>query len=183
MIELFTSLTLTQVIVFSFLILIAIKEGITLYDFFKKKIKDAQTEETSERVLIEKIHEKLDKLEKEMEEQKKRDLAIDSKLKFLEQDTTERKVHETAILEQQKEFSMKLDQQQETLTLLTDSDRDDIRSWIVHQYHYFVEQRKWIDDFTMDALEKRYAHYCKEGGNSYVSNLMSELRKLPRSPQ
>lgn len=183
MIELFTSLTLTQAIVFSFLILVAIKEGITLYDFFKKKIKDAQAEENSELALIEKIHEKLDKLEEEMKEQKKRDLAIDTKLKFLEKDAAERKAHQCTIIEQQKEFSAKLDQQQETLILLTDSDRDDIRSWIVQQYHYFVEKQKWVDDFTMDALEKRYSHYCREGGNSYVKSLMEELRKLPRSPQ
>jgi hypothetical protein len=141
MIELFTTLTLTQVILFSFLILIAIKEAFALWEFFKKKIKGAVNEEAKTQVLIETIHDKLITLEAQVKEQK------------------------------------------EILTLLTDSDRDDIRSWIVHQYHHFCENQKWIDDFSMDALEKRYAHYKREGGNSYITSLVEQLRKLPRHPK
>lgn len=141
MIELFTTLTLTQVILFSFLILIAIKEAFALWEFFKKKIKGAVNEEAKTQVLIETIHDKLITLEAQVKEQK------------------------------------------EILTLLTDSDRDDIRSWIVHQYHHFCENQKWIDDFSMDALEKRYAHYRREGGNSYITSLVEQLRKLPRHPK
>ena len=38
----------------------------------------------------------------------------------------------------------------------------------------------YIDDFSMDAIEKRYDHYKAEGGNSYISDLMHDLRKLPK---
>lgn len=140
MAELFATLTLTQIIVYAFIILVAIKECIALFEFFHKKIKHSMDQEANEQNLIETIHDKLIALEVEVKEQK------------------------------------------EILTLLTDSDRDDIRSWIVHQYHHFCEYQKWIDDFSMDALEKRYAHYTREGGNSYITSLIEQLRKLPRHP-
>ena len=61
---------------------------------------------------------------------------------------------------------------------LTDSDMHDIKSWIVEKHHKLVEQQ-WVDDFTMDTIERRYADYKAEGGNSYVKTLMEEIRSLP----
>ena len=66
------------------------------------------------------------------------------------------------------------------LDMLIDSDRDDIKSFITMQHHHFVYEKKWIDDYSMDCLEKRYQHYEDEGGNSYVEHLMIELRSLPK---
>lgn len=62
---------------------------------------------------------------------------------------------------------------------LMESDRDDIKAWIVQQHHYFCYHQKSIDDFSMDSIEKRFKHYQKEGGNSYVERLMEDLRDLP----
>lgn len=64
------------------------------------------------------------------------------------------------------------------VNLLTNSDKDDIRGWIVDKHrHYKKHKDENIDDFTMDCLEKRFAHYQEEGGNSYVANLMQDLRE------
>jgi hypothetical protein len=41
---------------------------------------------------------------------------------------------------------------------------------------------KWIDDFSLNCLEKRYEHYLAEKGNSFVHNLMDDLRALPKKP-
>ena len=32
----------------------------------------------------------------------------------------------------------------------------------------------------MDTIEKRYQHYKDEGGNSYISNMMEELRNMAK---
>lgn len=69
------------------------------------------------------------------------------------------------------------------LTILIDSDKDDIKAFIVDKHHYFCYSQKWIDDYSMDCLEKRYEHYVDENGNSYVKSLMEQLRALPRAPQ
>ena len=66
--------------------------------------------------------------------------------------------------------------------ILFDSDKDDIKGWIVEKYHEFYSRKGWIDAFTMDTIEKRFATYEKEGGNHYVKNLMNQLRSLPMDP-
>lgn len=80
----------------------------------------------------------------------------------------------------------KLEQNVEQLTkkvnILLDSDRDDIKAFITRQHHYFCYQLKEIDDQSLDCIEKRFTHYQQEGGNSYIKNLMEELRELPKSP-
>lgn len=65
--------------------------------------------------------------------------------------------------------------------LLMQSDKDSIKAFITKQHHYFCYQEKEIDDQSLDCIEKRYAHYKDQGGNSYIDTLMSELRALPKS--
>jgi hypothetical protein len=71
----------------------------------------------------------------------------------------------------------------EKVDLLIASDKDAIKSYITEQYHYFVEQKGWIDDFSLDCLEKRFSHYLEENGNSFVESLMNQIRNLPRVPK
>lgn len=66
------------------------------------------------------------------------------------------------------------------IDMLIESDRDDIKSYITKEHHYFCYQKGWIDDFSLDCIERRYRHYEEQGGNSFVKNLMSDLRRLPR---
>ena len=183
MIELLTSFSLTQVVIFAFLLMFAIKETITLVEFFSKKVKDSLNKENDNKDLIEQIHDKMVAFEIELKEQKERDAVLNEKISFLEEDAKERKRYELSNQQFQESVSERLNKQQEILTLLTESDRDDIKGWIVNQYHHFCENQKWIDDFSMDVLEKRYSHYKKEGGNSYIAELMDQLRALPRHPQ
>ena len=102
-------------------------------------------------------------------EQKVDNLAADSMKKISE------------IVEVQKKIGVKLDEMDESIQLLIRSDRDDIKAFITTQYHLFVEDKGWIDDFSLECLEKRYGHYRQEGGNSFVEDMMIKLRNLPRS--
>lgn len=64
------------------------------------------------------------------------------------------------------------------LQLLTESDKDDIKGWIVEKYNFYKKNPDAkIDAFTMDTLEKRYSHYKDEGGNSYITEIMNDLRQ------
>lgn len=76
-----------------------------------------------------------------------------------------------------------------TLTELTDkvdllisSDKDAIKSFITNQHHYLCYKQKWVDDYTLDCIEKRYEHYKEEHGNSFIRHLMTEIRALPKKP-
>lgn len=73
-------------------------------------------------------------------------------------------------------------QQNKRIELLIDSDKDDIKAFITKEYHYFVERIGWIDDYSLDCLEKRFLHYQDEDGNSFAGDLMSEIRRLPKHP-
>ena len=64
--------------------------------------------------------------------------------------------------------------------LLIDSDREDIKSYIVHAYNEFVIEKKCIDANSLEALEKRYQYYTKEHGNGFITALMEELRGLSK---
>lgn len=66
------------------------------------------------------------------------------------------------------------------IELLTQSDKDAIKSFITGQHHYFCYKLGYIDDYSLDSIEKRYNHYKEQGGNSFVEDLMFELRQLPK---
>ena len=68
------------------------------------------------------------------------------------------------------------------IDLLVMSDRDAIKAFITRQHHYFCYQKKWIDDYSLDCIERRYVHYKEEQGNSFIDGLMEELRNLPKKP-
>lgn len=63
---------------------------------------------------------------------------------------------------------------------LIKSDRDDIKAFITREHHYFCYQKGWIDDYSLDCIEKRFEHYIQEGGNSFIQGLMKEIRRLPK---
>ena len=66
--------------------------------------------------------------------------------------------------------------------MVIDSDKDAIKAYITEKHHYFTE-KGWIDYQSLDVLEKRFKHYTDEGGNSFIEDLMEDIRKLPNQPQ
>jgi Mg2+ and Co2+ transporter CorA len=73
-----------------------------------------------------------------------------------------------------------VDELTDKINLLVESDKDAIKAYITKEHHYYCYERQWIDDYSLDCLEKRFAHYIEEKGNSFVENLMDEIRALPR---
>ena len=66
--------------------------------------------------------------------------------------------------------------------MLVESDKESINAYITERHHFFVQERKWIDYHSMDCLERRFAIYEREHGNSFVEDLMNDLRQLPKMP-
>lgn len=64
------------------------------------------------------------------------------------------------------------------LTLLQVSNRDSIKSWILMSYQKYKENSAQLDSMQMDLLERRYQHYKDQGGNSYIDEIMDELRAI-----
>lgn len=76
----------------------------------------------------------------------------------------------------------KLQKNEQKMADLTQSDMHDIKSWIIEQHQHFYVELGWIDAYHMDIINIRYEDYQKEGGNSYIGDLVSRLRSLPTDP-
>ena len=163
MISLLSSVSITELFIILCMFALALKEFISIMDFFWVKLKAIFMKEQTEDDKVKKIQEKIDKIEKWQVEH--------------EQTTLDIKIDYNGAIEELKE---QLEKQQKTLDMLVASDRDDIKGWLVQQYHYFMNLGS-IDDFSKDIIEKRATHYFTEGGNSYIEDLLKQIRKLPPS--
>lgn len=147
--ELFTTYTVDQIVMFIILLACAIKGAVGFYDWAKERLG--------------KIIETKTKKNKEQQ---------DIEIRF---DVENNQIQE--VIEHQKVTDAKLDKITDSIQLLIQSDKDDIKSWITEKHHYFCNLG-YIDSYSLDTIEKRYSHYQQEGGNSFVESLMNEIRSL-----
>ena len=154
MLEFLETYSFSQIIIFIIFLAIAIKEGITLITWFKDFFRKKFNDDMKNTVATNKQNEQIDKIKEDIQ------ILIDNQEKIFK---------EIELFKQQ-------------LEMIIESDKDDIKSWITEKHHFYCYERKWIDDYSMDCIEKRYRHYKDEGGNSFIEELMNELRSLPKTP-
>ena len=152
LIEGIASSDIIKVIIFLFLAV----QGAAIYigkviRFWQSRVNQAVTETTKEQEHLNEIEELKRKLSEFSSSQKEIDEMYDEKI-------------QTII---------------NSLNMLISSERDDIKAFITKEHHFFCYKQKWIDNYSLDSIEKRYKHYKDMGGNSYIDSLMEELRELP----
>ena len=103
------------------------------------------------------------------------DWAVERLRKVFNKETKQEKLKE-----QQLKMHADMDNMMKSIQLLLDSDKDDIKAWITDKHYHFCYEKRYIDDYSLDCLERRYAHYIDEGGNHFIHQLMDEIRQLPR---
>lgn len=154
MIEFLNKYSISEIIIFLVMFFLAIKEFINLIDWFKNRYNAQMDKDTRQKEDRNNIQDQLNDL---IEENKK----VKNTLNALEN---------------------RIDKLTDSVNLLIFSDKDDIKAYITDRHHYFCYEQKWIDDYSLDCIEKRYGHYTAEGGNSFVLDLMNEIRALPKKP-
>ena len=152
MLELLNNYSLTEIIIFLVLFSLALKGVVSFWDWGVDRLR--------------KIFNKESKKEKEKE-------LLDNHIKQSSEQVKQ-------ILSQQEQIMSEILDMKNVINLLINSDKDDIKSWITQQHHYFCYELKYIDDYSLDCIEKRYSHYRDEGGNSFIEDLMKEIRNLPK---
>lgn len=150
--ELLEQYTITDILIFLFLFATGLKAILMLWDWFVDRLRKFFNKEV-------KVQQDKDELKEQVQQSISR---ID------------------AVAQKQDELVTQLKSLQETVTLLVHSDKDDIKSWITKEHHFFCYEQKYIDDYSLDCIEKRFTHYKAEGGNSFVEDLMRDLRALPK---
>ncbi len=152
MIALLQHYSLSEIFMFTIFLALAVKSLISFFDWANDRIKKIFNKEYS------KLSEK-----EELERRLQHGSEVMTTLETNQKETDK-------IL---KDLSAKID-------MLIDSDKDSIKSYITREHHYFCYQKGWIDDFSLDCVEKRFEHYEDQGGNSFVEGLMDQLRALPK---
>lgn len=86
------------------------------------------------------------------------------------------------LFDSQQQINNMLSELTSKVDLLLNSDKDDIKAYITREHHAFCYHKGWIDDYSLDCIERRYEHYVEEKGNSFIEGLMEEIRSLPKQP-
>lgn len=106
----------------------------------------------------------------------------DTEKKFLEDQLIKEKNDIEHIKSEQQMLKQSIADIKASVDLLIDSDKDDIKSFLTKEHHYYCYIQGWIDDHSYECCLKRYSHYKKEGGNSFIDEFMEELKELPKQP-
>ena len=154
MLELINNYSLNDILALLIIVALAAKSLVTFCDWAVDRLRKVFHKETAEEQEKVKIHDHLRENYENIKQVSERQQTLENQISNL---------------------SDKID-------LLIDSDKDDIKSFITREHHYFCYDKKWIDDYSLECLEKRYQHYHDEGGNSFIEGFMEELRALPKRP-
>lgn len=154
MLDLLSRYSVSEILIFLVTFALAIKGTVSFYDWGIERLRKIFKKENDQESEMNTIHKRLAKGNKNFE----------------------------ILSENQKIFEKALLDITEKINLLIESDKDDIKSYITKEHHTFCYDKEWIDDYSLDCIERRYSHYKEEGGNSFVKDLMEELRRLPKHP-
>lgn len=152
MIDLLSKYSTGEIITFIVILFLAIKGVINSWDWAREKVL--------------KIFKKESRKEQEKRELDEKLLSYDEKIE--------------QVIKAQEELNDYISNMMRKINILIDSDKDDIKSFITKEHHFYCYEKHWIDDYSLDCIERRYKHYQEENGNSFVADLMKEIRQLPK---
>lgn len=161
MLELLAAFSIEQIIIYALMLGLAIKGGVDFTFWAKEKYQQKFDKDHAQLTKQEMLEEHYKKCSEQHQESVEKYNNLEKKIDNLT-DT----------------FNTKLDKMEDQLVLLSSSSKNDIKAWIVETHHKCIKEG-FIDDFTKDIVEKRFEDYTKLGGNSYVKNLVEEMRTLP----
>ena len=153
--ELLSSYSISEIIIILITVCLAIKGLVSFYDWGKQR--------------VDRIY------NKEYQEKEDRAQFVEN-IKMLNEERE--KINETL-----NKFDDTFKTVNQQIGMLIDSDKEAIKSFIVKEHHTFVYDRGWIDDYSLECIERRFAVYKQEHGNSFVEGLMDEIRELPKQSQ
>lgn len=170
---LLTSYSFEELVLVIIVVLIACKILIEVWNFFYNKLKGyfgvkntKEQWESNTTKTLSNISDKMDHFEKSAEKRAIRLEKIEKKVDRLEE-------YSRITHEQQKDLDNQMKLVQERL-------QENTRSFLIDAHHRFCYDVKGIDDQSLQSMERRYLYYKTAGGNSFIDDLMREVRELPR---
>lgn len=81
---------------------------------------------------------------------------------------------------QNKETHIRQDKTEQALSVLQERMQENTRSFLIDAHNRFCYQLKKIDDLNLQSIERRYLYYKTAGGDTFIDQLMVDIRALPR---
>lgn len=119
--ELLAKYSVSEIIIFIIVLAFAIKELVTFFDWGRDRLRKVYDKDYKSVEQRKELQEEIDDLNKFYDEKKKVDNA------FANIDRTFEKINKQ-------------------IDMLMESDKEDIKSYIVKEYHFFVYTQGWIDE-------------------------------------
>lgn len=164
------------------LLITLITATIRVLKAYGKRVKRKTEKHKEEQVFREKMLKMID----EVSELKKTVEGIDDQMKKTTEETDEKMEELSQKLERREIESSAankhMEEMGEMITLLVESDKDQIKSYITSEYHKWMA-KGYIDIYAMATVESIFTNYRKEKGNTFVEGLVKELRKLPKQTE
>lgn len=177
---LLSNLSVEGIILIIVLFAVAIKFLGELFEYLYNKVKKYFDIKDAKEERHEEVMNSLHILQKDMKEQKERSEkrqrqvdSIDNKLNQHYQDFEDLK---SSIHNQTTEITNLNDR----IKTLTERTQDSTRAYLIDKHHHFCYQIKAIDDMSLQDMERRFMYYKAAGGDTFIDNLMEEVRALPR---
>ena len=126
MLQLLQQYSLSDILIFIVILALAVKSVITFFDWAKERFQKIFNKEYNEMNQKEEIERRLDHGSQIMNELESNQYAIEKAIQNLSN----------------------------KINMLIESDRDDIKSFITREHHRFCYQVGWIDDFSLDCIQK-----------------------------
>ena len=149
---LFSQHSLEELIIFIVLLLMIVQGVWKMIEFFLEKYELHTGKRINNVKWKEQLAESLEKLESKMGE----------------------------LFDQNKITHEKQGQLENTISLLQERMQENTRSSLIDAHHRFCYQLGKIDDLNLESLERKYLYYKSSGGDTFVDNLMEDIRNLPR---
>ena len=160
MTELLENFSLSQIVFYAIILFIALKELVDFVSWWLEKYRDRFDISYNKKRDKEILEERLSGYDSQINNLLNQVQKLDIKLDKIDRN-----------------FNSSIESIQGQVSLLIDSDKNDIKSWMVEKHHDFMVKGQ-IDDYSMNVIELRFQNYREEGGNSYVKSLVEDLRKL-----
>lgn len=157
---LFSQYSIESIILFIMAIAIAIKAVSELWEYFYNKLRKYFNYQTKKEQTYSDLMESISNLETSLSTLRQKEIVS---------------IYEKVDLSLQRNDEVKAQ-----VSLITERLQETTRGHIIDKHHYFCYELRYVDDLSLQSLEREYLYYKASGGDTYVDGLMEDIRELPR---
>lgn len=157
---LFSQYSTESIILFIMAIAIAIKAVSELWEYFYNKLRKYFNYQTKKEQTYSDLMESISNLETSLSTLRQKEIVS---------------IYEKVDLSVKRNEEVKAQ-----VSLITERLQETTRGHIIDKHHYFCYELRYIDDLSLQSLEREYLYYKASGGDTYVDGLMEDMRELPR---